>query len=88
MTTMTQNATFVEYYAQCQTPAGALLYGTAHNTPFGWLFIDQDGLDPFYTDKRALVLCGQVAITQEQERRDLATAWTNHMLKGKCRVAA
>ena len=87
MNTLPETTTPVTYFAQYTAPDGDMLYGTATATPLGWIFTDELGATPFYTDKRALTLCGQVTLVQAQAVTDGATLWVNHLLRTGCQVA-
>lgn len=76
------------YYAQYLAPDDTTLYGTAQETLYGWKFVDELGAPPFYTDRRAVVLCGEVKTAEQQRTKDkLAALWTNGMLRSGATVA-
>jgi len=58
------------YYASYTSPAGTTHQGIATRTCQGWLFMSENGLDPFYAATQALVFGGQVSILESQRVND------------------
>lgn len=58
------------YFATYYDPTGEGHQGIATRTGSGWLFVAEDGLDPFFAARASLVLGGNVAIYEAQREAD------------------
>lgn len=64
----------IRFYATYYAPGGDEYHGIATWTDHGWLFVDDDGMNPLFAANEALHLHGNVELADAQLALDMAQA--------------